>query len=58
MAFEVPGKEGDEKDSIIQLHPPRRLRRLEDEIIPTPEEIARRQALADQRRLGVIQLIN
>ena len=52
IAFEVSGHEGDKPnpDSIIQAHPPRRLRRLEDEQVLSPEEVAKRLALAEQRR--------
>lgn len=57
VAFEVPKADEDEAaqaDSIIQAHPPRRLRRLEDEQINlSQEELERRHALAEQRRLEV-----
>ncbi|EFX77731.1 hypothetical protein DAPPUDRAFT_105881 [Daphnia pulex] len=54
IAFEVPGQNPDEIGegvSIIQAHPPRRLRRLEDEQVNlSAEEVERRHALAEQRR--------
>lgn len=52
VAFEVSGEDGEtpKGDSIIKAHPPRRLRRLGDEQTLTPEEVANRLALADQRR--------
>ena len=56
IAFEVAGQETGESNevSIIQSHPPRRLRRLEDEQINlSQEEVDRRHALAEQRRQGV-----
>lgn len=55
VAFEVPGhEEADESVSIIQSHPPRRLRRLEDEQTNlSQEELERRHALAEQRRKEV-----
>jgi hypothetical protein len=58
ITFEVPGKNPDDDGegvSIIQAHPPRRLRRLEDEQINlSAEEVQRRHALAEQRRQEVI----
>lgn len=57
VAFEVPGQNIDETGevaSIIQSHPPRRLRRLEDEQTNlSQEELERRHALAEQRRKEV-----
>lgn len=57
ITFEVPGQSPDDNGevvSIIQSHPPRRLRRLEDEQINlSQEELERRHALAEQRRQEV-----
>lgn len=57
IAFEVPGQHNDaeEQESIIQAHPPRRLRRLEEEMISnlSQEELERRHAKAEQRRQEV-----
>ena len=56
ITFEVPGQNPDDNGgvSIIQAHPPRRLRRLEDEQINlSAEEVERRHALAEQRRQEV-----
>lgn len=54
IAFEVPGHHEEESVSIIQSHPPRRLRRLEDEQTNlSQEELERRHALAEQRRKEV-----
>lgn len=61
IAFEVPGQNPDEIGegvSIIQAHPPRRLRRLEDEQVNlSAEEVERRHALAEQRRQEVVSPI-
>lgn len=62
IAFEVPKTDGDgdvqPADSIIQAHPPRRLRRLEDEQINlTQEDVERRHALAEQRRQEVFLIV-
>jgi len=58
IAFEVPGQNLDDNGegvSIIQSHPPRRLRRLEDEQVNlSAEEVERRHALAEQRRQEVV----
>lgn len=63
IAFEVPGQDGEdhnaERVSIIQTHPPKRLRRLEDDQINiSTDELARRQALAEKRRSEVRLRIN
>lgn len=62
IAFEVPGQNPDEIGegvSIIQAHPPRRLRRLEDEQVNlSAEEVERRHALAEQRRQEVVSRSN
>ncbi|XP_057374997.1 uncharacterized protein LOC130695942 [Daphnia carinata] len=60
ITFEVPGQNQDENGeavSIIQAHPPRRLRRLEDEQINlSQEELERRHALAEQRRQEALRM--
>nr|CAH0100713.1 unnamed protein product [Daphnia galeata] len=59
ITFEVPGQNPDDNGgvSIIQAHPPRRLRRLEDEQINlSAEEVERRHALAEQRRQEALQM--
>jgi len=62
VSFMVPAEENDANsdetsNSIIKAHPPKRFKRLEDEMLMlTQEELQRRHNEAEQRRNAILEL--